>query len=101
MALVAVINETRRRRASFGCPRSNPDKQSCNSALTAGERIATKRHGRQLMQRLMTVARDRGIEDRREYCRTTARSLRLCERLGFRMVHNKEEPDVVAVRRHL
>jgi acetyltransferase len=27
--------------------------------------------------------------------------LRLCERLGFRAVHDLDEPDVVAVRRHL
>ena len=54
------------------------------------------------MQRLMTVARDRGIEIMEgEVLSHNSKMLRLCERLGFRMVHNKEEPDVVAVRRHL
>ena len=58
--------------------------------------------GRQLMQRLMTVARDRGIEIMEgEVLSHNSKMLRLCERLGFRTVHSADDPEVVAVRRHL
>ena len=104
MALVAVINEDTPQARILGVARyvSNPDKQSCEFALTVADASQQKGIGRQLMQRLMTVARDRGIEIMEgEVLSHNSKMLRLCERLGFRMVHNKEEPDVVAVRRHL
>jgi acetyltransferase len=54
------------------------------------------------MQRLMTVARDRGIEIMEgEVLSKNSKMLRLCENLGFRTVHHADEPDVVEVRRHL
>ena len=54
------------------------------------------------MQRLMTVARERGIEIMEgEVLSNNSKMLRLCERLGFRTVRNAEDPDVVTVRRHL
>ena len=54
------------------------------------------------MQRLMTIARDRGIEIMEgEVLSYNTKMLRLCERLDFRTVHNPDEPDVVMVRRHL
>ena len=104
IALVAVINEDTPQARILGVARyvSNPDKQSCEFALTVADAWQQKGIGRQLMQRLMTVARDRGIEIMEgEVLSHNSKMLRLCERLGFRTVHNKDEPDVVAVRRHL
>jgi acetyltransferase len=104
MALIAVINEHTPQAHILGVVRyvSNPDKQSCEFALTVADEWQQKGIGRQLMQRLMTVARDRGIEIMEgDVLSHNSKMLRLCERLGFRAVHNPDEPDVVSVRRHL
>jgi acetyltransferase len=104
MALIAVMNEHTPDAHILGVVRyvSNPDKQSCEFALTVADDWQKKGIGRQLMQKLMTVARDRGIEIMEgEVLSRNSKMLRLCERLGFRTVHNADEPDVVAVRRHL
>ncbi len=104
MALVAVVKEHSRDARILGVARyvSNPDKQSCEFALTIADAWQKKGIGRQLMQRLMTVARDRNIEIMEgEVLSQNSKMLRLCERLGFRAVHNSDEPDVVSVRRHL
>ncbi|MGD1984152.1 MAG: bifunctional acetate--CoA ligase family protein/GNAT family N-acetyltransferase, partial [Chromatiaceae bacterium] len=104
MALVAVINEHTQDARILGVARyvSNPDKQSCEFALTVADEWQQKGIGRQLMQRLMTVARDRGIEIMQgDVLSQNSKMLRLCERLGFRAVHRADEPDVVEVRRHL
>jgi len=104
MALIAVINEDTPDAHILGVARyvSNPDKQSCEFALTVADAWQQKGIGRQLMQRLMTVARDRGIEIMEgEVLSHNSKMLRLCEKLGFRTVHHPEEPDVVEVRRHL
>jgi len=104
MALIAVKNEHKPDAHILGVVRyvSNPDKQSCEFALTVADDWQKKGIGRQLMQRLMTVARDRGIEIMEgEVLSNNSKMLRLCERLGFRTAHNADEPDVVAVRRHL
>jgi acetyltransferase len=104
MALVAVINEHTAEARMLGVARyvSNPDRQSCEFALTVADEWQSKGIGRQLMQRLMTVARNRGIEIMEgEVLSRNARMLRLCERLGFRAAHRADEPDVVDVRRHL
>ena len=104
MALVAVVNEHTPRARILGVARyvSNPDRQSCEFALTVADEWQKKGIGRQLMQRLMTVARDRGIEIMEgEVLSNNSKMLRLCEKLGFRAVHSTEDPDVVEVRRHL
>ena len=104
MALIAVINEHTPKAHILGVVRyvSNPDKQSCEFALTVADEWQQKGIGRQLMQRLMTVARDRGIEIMEgDVLSHNSKMLRLCERLGFRAAHNPDEPDVVSVRRHL
>ena len=104
MALVAVINEHTPDARILGVVRyvSNPDKQSCEFALTVADEWQQKGIGRQLMQRLMTVARDRGIEIMQgDVLSNNSKMLRLCERLGFRAVHRADEPDIVEVRRHL
>jgi len=104
MALIAVKNEHTPDAHILGVVRyvSNPDKQSCEFALTVADEWQQKGIGRQLMQRLMTVARDRGIEIMEgEVLSNNSKMLRLCERLGFRAAHNPGDPDVVSVRRHL
>ena len=104
MALVAVINEHTPQARILGVARyiSNPDKQSCEFALTVADAWQQKGIGRLLMQRLMTVARDRGIEIMQgEVLSANSKMLRLCEKLGFRAAHNRDETDIVEVRRHL
>jgi len=104
MALIAVTNEHTPNAHILGVVRyvSNPDKQSCEFALTVADDWQKRGIGRQLMQRLMTVARDRGIEIMQgEVLSNNSKMLRLCERLGFRAARNADEPDIVTVRRHL
>ncbi|MGD8955887.1 MAG: bifunctional acetate--CoA ligase family protein/GNAT family N-acetyltransferase [Chromatiaceae bacterium] len=104
MALVAVINQHTSDARILGVARyiSNPDRQSCEFALTVADAWQRKGVGRQLMQRLMAVARDRGIEILQgEVLANNTKMLRLCEQLGFHVVHGEHDPDVVEVRRHL
>ncbi|MFM1892566.1 MAG: hypothetical protein RLZ44_1643, partial [Pseudomonadota bacterium] len=104
MALVAVIKEGTPNAQMLGVARyvTNPDRHSCEFALTVGD--AWQRHGigREMMRRLMAVARDRGIEVMEgEVLANNTKMLALCERLGFRVAHDPADPDVVQVRRHL
>ncbi|MBF0256125.1 MAG: GNAT family N-acetyltransferase, partial [Gammaproteobacteria bacterium] len=104
MALIAIINENTPQARILGVVRyvSNSDRHSCEFALTVADEWQRKGIGRHLMQRLMFVARDRGIEVMEgEVLANNSKMLRLCQDLGFRIVHNGEEPDVVGVRRHL
>ena len=104
MALVAVINQLTNDARILGVARyiSNPDRQSCEFALTVADAWQRKGVGRQLMQRLMAVARDRGIDILQgEVLSHNTKMLRLCEQLGFHVVHGGHDPDVVEVRRHL
>jgi acetyltransferase len=104
MALVVIVNEATPQARIIGVARyvCNPDRKSCEFALTVADAWQQKGIGHQLMQRLMSVARDRGIEIMEgEVLSNNRKMLRLCERLGFRAVHDLDEPDVVAVRRHL
>jgi len=81
---------------------SNPDRQSCEFALAVADNWQKQGIGRQLMQRLMSIARDRGIEIMEgEVLANNTKMLHLCERLGFLVVHDSEDPEVVHVRRHL
>jgi len=104
MALVAVIKEGTSEARMLGVGRYviNPDQQSCEFALTVADGWQQQGIGRELMLRLMQIARDRGIEViEGEVLSNNSKMLRLCEKLGFRAVHNPDEPDVVSVRRHL
>lgn len=103
MALIAVVEE-RDQQCILGVVRyiSNPDRQSCEFALAVADESQRQGIGRQLMQRLMTVARDRGIEIMEgEVLSNNSKMLQLCERLGFRIAHNADDHDVTEVRRHL
>jgi len=104
MALVAVIKEGTADAEMLGVVRyvSNPDRHSCEFALTVGDTWQRHGIGREMMRRLMAVARDRGIEVMEgEVLSNNTKMLALCERLGFRVAHDGPEPDVVQVRRHL
>jgi len=104
MALAAVIHEQTPQARIVGVARyiGNPDGKSCEFALTVADTWQKKGLGRHLMQRLMTVAHNRGLELMEgDVLSQNTKMLRLCKKLGFRAVHDKEDPEVVMVRRHL
>jgi acetyltransferase len=104
MALVAVENEGTDAARLMGVARyvGNPDGQSCEFALTVADDVQGKGIGRQLMQLLMNIARDRGLTIMEgDVLAANRKMLRLCEKLGFRVVRSQEDPEVVVVRRHL
>ncbi|MCP5164589.1 MAG: bifunctional acetate--CoA ligase family protein/GNAT family N-acetyltransferase [Pseudomonadales bacterium] len=104
MALVAVINEHTPEAGIIGVARyiSNPDDQSCEFALTVSDDWQRRGIGRQLMQRLMSVARSRGLEIMEgDVLAQNTKMLRLCTALGFRTEHDSQDPEVVVVRQHL
>ena len=54
------------------------------------------------MQMLMNVARDRGLSIMEGDVLAENRKMRrLCEKLGFRVARNPNDPEVLLVRRHL
>ena len=104
MALVAVIREGTPDAEMLSVTRyvSNPDRHSCEFALTVGDNWQRLGIGQEMMRRLMAVARDRGIEVMEgEVLSNNSKMLALCERMGFRIAHDGPERDVVQVRRHL
>lgn len=104
MALVAVIGEGTAEPHILGVARyvRNPDGQTCEFALTVADDWQRRGIGRQLMQRLMTVARDRGIEIMEGTVLSSNHTmLRLCEQLGFHVAHDASEPEVMTVHRRL
>ena len=104
MALIAVINEGKSDARIISVARYaiNPDRHSCEFALTVGDDYQGKGIGRYLMKRLMTVAKDRGIEViEGEVLGNNFKMLKLMERLNFRIVHDEPAAEVVHVRRHL
>ncbi len=104
MALIAEIKDGAGGSRIIGVVRyvSNPDHHSCEFALAVSDDYQRKGIGRHLMQRLMTVAHDRTLEVMEgEVLSNNSKMLKLLERIGFRSVHNGEEPEVVQVRRHL
>ncbi len=104
MALVAVIREGTPDAQMLGVARyvTNPDRHSCEFALTVGDSFQRHGIGREMMRRLMSIARDRGLEVMEgEVLANNTKMLALCERLGFRIARDAHETDVVQVRRHL
>jgi acetyltransferase len=104
MALIAVVNDETEKACIIGVVRYaiNPDRQSCEFALTIGDDYQGKGIGRYLMKRLMTVAKDRGIlVIEGEVLSNNFKMLKLMDRLNFRVVHVEDEPELVQVRRHL
>jgi len=104
MALVAVVNDGRADAEMLGVARyvSYPDFETCEFALTVSDERQRQGIGQQLMRRLMSVARDRGIEIMEgEVLADNRKMLALTERLGFRVVRDAADMSVVKVRRHL
>src|SRR5690606_26218096 len=104
MALVAVVNDGRADAEMLGVARyvSYPDFETCECALTVSDERQRQGIGQQLMRRLMSVARDRGIEIMEgEVLADNRKMLALTERLGFRVVRDAADMSVVKVRRHL
>lgn len=104
MALIAVFREGTPEAQILGVVRyvRNPDRQSCEFALTVADEWQNMGIGRQLMHRLMTVARERGIAIMEgEVLANNSKMLKLCGRLDFRITHDPQDPGVVQVRRHL
>lgn len=104
MAFVGVIDDGSPNAQMIGVARymSNPDRHSCEFALTVGDAYRRQGIGRELMRRIMAVARDRGIEVMEgEVLSENTKMLALCKRLGFRVARDPAEADVVQVRRHL
>jgi acetyltransferase len=103
MALVVVVNEGQPDAHLLGVARyiTNPDRRSCEFALTIADGMQRQGIGRELMRRLMGLARERNIDVMEgEVLRNNSKMLALCTRLGFRIVRT-EDTDVVNVRRHL
>ena len=104
MALVAVVQEGKQDARIISVARyaMNPDRRSCEFAVIVGDDYQGQGIGRHLMKRLMTVARDRGIEIMEgEVLSNNVKMLRLMEHLDFRIVHDEAPSEVVQVRRHL
>jgi acetyltransferase len=104
MALIVVLDEHGQEEQMLAVARyvTNPDGQSCEFALTVADSMQRQGVGRQLMQSLMNAARDRGLEIMEgDVLAANRKMLRFCEELGFRLVRSTEDPEVMAVRRHL
>jgi acetyltransferase len=104
MALVAVLGEHTPEARIIGVARyiGNPDQQSCEFALTVADAWQKKGLGRLLMQRLISIARDRGLEVMEgDVLAQNTRMLRLCTALGFHTEHSDDDPEIVIVRRQL
>ena len=104
MALAVVLDEHGRETRLLAVARyvTNPDGDSCEFALTVADDVQRQGIGRQLMQSLFEAARDRGLAVMEgDVLAANRRMLRLCEGLGFRLQRSRDDPEVVAVHRHL
>ena len=104
MALVGILGEHTQQARMIGVARyiSNPDELSCEFALTVADDWQKRGLGRQLMERLIAIARDRGLQVMEgDVLAQNSKMLRLCASLGFHIVHDSGEPEVVIVRRDL
>ncbi|MGB5683791.1 MAG: GNAT family N-acetyltransferase, partial [Polyangiales bacterium] len=104
MAFVSVINDGSPNAEMIGVARyvSNPDRHSCDFGLTVGDAYQRQGVGRELMRRLIAVARDRGIAVMEgDVLASNINMLALCKGMGFRIARNDEDPEVVQARRHL
>jgi acetyltransferase len=104
MALVAMLGEHTEQARMIGVARyiSNPDELSCEFALTVADDWQKRGLGRQLMERLIAIAGDRGLQVMEgDVLAQNSKMLRLCNSLGFHTVHDSEDPEVVIVRRDI
>tara|TARA_R110001599_G_scaffold353459_2_gene592761 strand:- start:7957 stop:10428 length:2472 start_codon:yes stop_codon:yes gene_type:complete len=104
MALVVILGEGTANTSLIGVARyiCNPDETSCEFALTVADSWQKKGIGRRLMERLIAIAQERGLEVMEgDVLAENGKMLRLCHALGFHTIQNGEEPEVVIVRRKL
>ncbi|MFT7286308.1 MAG: acetyltransferase [Halieaceae bacterium] len=104
MALVVVLDDHGEESRILAVARyvANPDGQSCEFALTVADDMQRQGIGRQLMQNLLDAGRDRGLEIMEgDVLSSNHKMLRFCESIGFRLIRNAEDAEVVAVRRHI
>ncbi|MEH6585133.1 MAG: bifunctional acetate--CoA ligase family protein/GNAT family N-acetyltransferase [Halioglobus sp.] len=104
MAIVAIAPGTDGKDTFLGVARyvTNPDGSSCEFALTVADEWQARGVGPKLMERLMQIARERGLETMMgEVLAQNPRMLRMCKRLGFRSMRSHQDPEVIEVTRPL
>ncbi len=104
MALVAIHPGEDGRDSFLGVARyvTNPDGSSCEFALTVADEWQSRGVGPQLMDRLIHIARERGLDTMiGEVLAQNSRMLRMCKRIGFRSMRSPEDPEVIVVTRPL
>ena len=80
----------------------NPDQPVLRICPHRRRRLAEEGLGSQLMERLMSIARERGLQVMEgDVLAQNTKMLRLCAALGFHTVRNEDDPEVVIVRRQL
>jgi acetyltransferase len=104
MALVAIAPGDDARSTFVGVARYviNPDGGSCEFALTVADAWQHRGVGPRLMERLMQVALDRGLDTMvGEVLAQNSRMLRMCKRLGFRASRSPDDAEIIVVTRPL
>lgn len=104
MALVAIAPGLEGGQTFLGVARYviNPDGNSCEFALTVADAWQRRGVGPRLMERLMHVARERGLETMAgEVLAQNPRMLRLCKRLGFSALRSHDDAEIIVVSRPL
>jgi len=77
---------------------SNPDGTSCEFALTVADAWQSRGVGRQLMEQIIIIAHDRGLETMMgEVLTANSKMLRLCKKLGFHSVRSADDPEITIV----
>ncbi|MEP4149404.1 MAG: bifunctional acetate--CoA ligase family protein/GNAT family N-acetyltransferase [Halioglobus sp.] len=104
MAIVAIASGENGEDSFLGVARyvTNPDGSSCEFALAIADEWQSRGVGPKLMDRLMHIARERGLETMvGEVLAQNSRMLRMCKRLGFRSLRSSQDPEVIVVTRSL
>ncbi|RLQ23598.1 GNAT family N-acetyltransferase [Seongchinamella sediminis] len=100
MAIVAVVPGADGSDSFIGVARyvTNPDGDSCEFALTVADAWQARGIGPRLMQRLIEIAGERGLDTMLgEVLAQNSRMLRMCKRLGFSSMRNPDDPEVIVV----
>lgn len=104
MALVAVDGDGTPEASLKAVARyvANPGGDSCEFALAVADEMQRQGIGSQLMQRLMTMAREHGFHEiEGEVLAENAKMLKLCRQLGFSVHRSPQDAEVMTVRRAL
>ena len=104
MALIAVHEQPDGNELQVAVARytMDPDRTSCEFALTVADEWQGRGVGYHLMEKLMEVARDRGMDTiHGEVLAANSHMLGLMQRLGFEIRMSPDETDLKLVRRSL